>query len=84
MHPFPGYATARSVGFGTGAASRVAPNPQQNAVPRRARDKRHSFHRQERICRATSVVPSRLELAAFQAQAQFARRRLVARGDVPC
>ena len=63
MHPFPDYATARFVGSDSGGVALGAPSRQQNAVPRRGRCKRHRSHRQKRICRVTSIAPSRAEPA---------------------
>src|SRR5262249_52516733 len=55
----------------------------QNVSPRRGRCRRHSFHRQERTCFGTRMVPSSSEPVVFQSQPKFARRFVAPHADVP-
>ena len=83
MPPFPDCATARFVACGSERVAPVVLSRQQNAILRRGRCKRDSSHRQERTCWEIWIVPSRAEPIVSRVQANFARRFVGARADVP-
>ena len=83
MRRFPGCATARFVACGSEHVAAAVLSRQQNAILRRACCKRHSSHRQERTCWEKWIVPSRAEPVVSRMQANFARRFVDARADVP-
>ena len=82
MPPFPDCATARFVVCGSEHVATAALSRLQNAGPRHGRCRRHSFHRQERTCFGTWLVPSSVEPVVFQSQRRFARRFVAPRADV--
>src|SRR5262249_5040562 len=56
---------------------------QQNVSPRHGRCRRDSFHRQERTCFGTRMVPPSAEPVLFRSQPKFAQQFVAPRADVP-
>ena len=82
MPRFQDYAIARFVVCCNEHVAPAVPNGLQNAILRRERCKRRSFHRRARTCYELLIVPSRAEPLVFLAS-KFAQQFPAAGGDVP-